>query len=89
MGLARHWGVFNAETADLLPLADVDRIKREFVGLFGNHDQPVVKIPLEIVKVGTRLDIIPYQEHQAGGQVAGSNEEQAQRQHHLWPAPEI
>jgi hypothetical protein len=55
-GPSKTWGVFNAETADLLPLAMMlTRIKTDFVSYFGNHDQLVVKVTLEIVKVGTRL----------------------------------
>ena len=86
MGLARLWSIFNEDSADLLPTADVARIKNSFVEYFGDgHDQPVVKIPLEIVKVGTRLEIIPFQEYQAVGEdEQGRNQEQQAAQR---PAP--
>ena len=61
LGLARLHAVFHSEMSKLLPAEDVARIKHSFGEYYGDVEgNPVEKIGLEIVRVGTRLEIIPH-----------------------------
>jgi len=60
LGLARLWGVYNEDVAALLSPTDVARIRASFGEYYGDIDgNPVSKVRLEVVRVGTRLEIIP------------------------------
>jgi len=73
MGLARLWGIYHADVAALLDPTDVARIKASFGEHYGDIDSnPVRKIKMEVLRVGTRLMIIPA--------VASNNQEQPQGQ---------
>jgi len=66
LALARLWAVFNNETTNLLPAPDVARIRHSFGECHGtDHDQPVSKTQLEVVKVAEIIPINPMgQQHQ-------------------------
>ena len=53
---------------------------------------PVIKVHLEVIKIGTWLSFIPFEAHQVGGQ-DGAAEEQDEAQHCAaqaqWPAPAL
>jgi len=56
LGAARLWSAFDDEASLLLPQDDVARIRHSFQGdIEGN---PVTKTPLEIMRVGGRLQIV-------------------------------
>jgi len=60
LGLARLWGIYNEDVAALPSPTDVARIKASFGEHFGDIDgNPVKKVKLEVLRVGTRLEIIP------------------------------
>ena len=76
MGLARLWGVFNNDVAALLPAGDVERIRTSYRELYADDDDvPVVKVALEVVQVGTRVELIsvpeaPVEQQQQDGAIA-------------------
>jgi hypothetical protein len=74
MGLARLWSIFDPNASELLPVNDVTRIRDSFKDYFGDHEEPVVKVHLEVIKIGTRLSIVPFEVHQTGGQEAAEED---------------
>lgn len=58
VGLARLWSMFDADASDYLPLQDVARIKHSFGEYFGDEEEPVIKVPIEVVRVGMRCDFV-------------------------------
>jgi len=56
LALARLWSVFDEGASQLLPEADVARIRHSFQG--DCEGNPVLKKPLETLRVGGRLQIV-------------------------------
>jgi len=78
LGLARLWGVYDEDVAALLCPTDVATIKASFGECFGDIDgNPVKKVQLEVLRVGTRLEIMPA--------VQQDNTQPQQQQHALAP----
>lgn len=58
--LAWLWGIYNEDVVALLPATDVARIRASFGEYCGDVEgNPVRKIKLEVLRVGTRLQIVP------------------------------
>jgi len=68
LALARLWSVFDDEASQPLPDADVARIRHSFPGGQELQGNPVLKKPLEILRVGGRLQMVDLSLEQQEGQ---------------------